>query len=822
MDPRPFTGPLRVAALALLAAASPGCGGGEELAGHPHLVRDLLAGGPDEVVEQHGVLHPDPDRQWVPHGRAGWLLYTDEYAPGAFSVWCDRPVARLEFSAFEPADRTLSVLCWIAPAADPEAPEEERVTVRLNGVAVGEGTVGLGPTRIEVEVPAAVWRAGTNALELDLGGVRETPGGESLGLAVAEVRYDRPSLVDAEPAERRLVLQPGNRVRYLVEHPADDPGGLELELRGRGRGTVEVAFTALDPTTGLAPGEPDAVLAVGTDGSQLAARLPLPATGGRVLQTELRWLGEGDSGLELEALGLYGLRRPELTPVLFISIDTLAAEHMSVYGYGRRTTPELERFAQDAVVFERCAANAPWTLPSYMSVMTGLHAFAHYREFDWGTGFRPELWDTWELATNRWTLAEMLRARGYRTAGFVDNLWLTDKFNFPQGFEVFDFSAGEIPREDPEGGIRHVLPLADAWLDALAPGEPYFLFLHAFDVHGPYLPQPPYAGTFTGDPLFDAEHRAPAGGMEKAFGSIPVYIARGVVPEGEIPTELATGPIHADYDEEILALDAELGRYFDSLKARGLYDPALIVLTADHGETTVDHDFYFGHGVVWEDVARVPLMVKLPGNERGGTRIAGSVQLVDLMPTLMDLVGLDPERPGLHGRSLLPALQGEPLAPRPTFTQGGVMAQAAVELGGWKLIELRPADQSSIQTMITSPFLDREWRQGLLPELGGSVLTYEVFDRILERLPKRQIAPVLKAELQGVRHELYYLPDDPDERVNLAAEHPDRVAELARHLRVLEEEVSIAQGRARSSATVVEFSEEELTELGKLGYTDVR
>jgi len=783
----------------------------------PPGARNLLTSVPDGLVEQPGRLRPTEERQWMPYARLNWLEYTLDSSEGLY-VWGHAPRQGLDLYVVDSVDRTIEFTAWLPTVAG--APETETVVAWLNGKRLGEVELGRSPRELEVEALGPLWRHGRNLFELEVEQVRVNEYGAQLSLALAEVSYDVERRVEHDRADGELTLDSGTRARW--HHEGTEAARLLVTARGESGGQIVVRFRAFDSRTGTYEDADLSEARLLVQDGLAHGEVEIPTRHGSTVRIEVAW--EGEDELEFDELAIDGAARMEMPSILFLSIDTLAAGHMSVYGYERETTPNLERFAEDAVVFERCATNAPWTLPSYMSQMTGLYPHAHRLDFaGWREGRSPQLWDNWELAPNRWTIAEALRARGYFTGGFVDNLWLTEKLNFPQGFDVYDSSAGDIELEDPDGGIRRTAPLAREWISGLPTGEPFFAFVHAFDVHGPYMPEP-NEQRFHGDGLW-SEAMVPAGGTDKGFGAVPEYIAASELEledleETPLPPEIALGPIHADYDEEIFNLDADLGELFAWMKSEGLYDDTLIVISSDHGETIDQKNFYFGHGVIWEPVRHIPLMIKLPKNQRAGSRVAREVQLVDLYPTFLEVSGLEPRRPELHGQSLMPALEGEGFTPKPTYTQAGVMQQFAIEMDGWKLLEMRPRYASALECKITSPYLDMEPIYERVPALEGRVLTQGVIDTITEQFgTRRELGRFLGEHLPEVVHELYYLPDDPGELNNLAEAEPEKLAELLERASDIAERIEVAKGHAISSGMPVTFSEDEMSELAAIGYS---
>jgi arylsulfatase len=789
------------AALALCAA----CSSGDDAADTEPLAIDLLARGALERVEERTAIRPEPELQWGELSRPGWLPHTEHDPVGGAHVWSDRARVAVMLPAVGPGERELVLRAWIGG--------EERTAeakVRLNGTLLGTVTLDTKPGVRRIVGPAPAWGRGRNLLELevDTGALHRGPDGRYRGIALGEVRYGTERRVTRDAATGSLRMDPGTAVRVTAT-TAGRPGRVVVRPASEAGGRLSVGFLHLDPRTGerRADDLPPATFDVDADTRDAVVPLPRAAT---PVVVELAWDGSRPctiAGLELV--------EPEPAPrpsIVFISIDTLAARHTSLYGYPRETTPRLAAFAEQSTVFERCASNAPWTAPSYMAAMTGVYSSSFRMDLEGGTKGEGSPY-LHKLPESRLTVAEALRARGYRTAGFFDVLLLGARFGFGQGFERYDDSAARIDATDPTGGLRHIVPNALSWLDEREGDEPYFLFVHAYDVHGPYLPDAPWRGRFADG---DGERELPAGALTHSFGAIPEYIARGEVPEGDIPRHLPVAPIVAAYDEEILALDDALGELLDGLRERGVLDEAYVIVSADHGESTDDHA-YFGHGLLYEEVLHVPLVVHVPGGT--GRRVATSVQLVDLAPTVFELTGVGDASAWVHGRSLAPLLRGADLPAAPTFAEGGVMRQAAVELDGWKLIEMYPAEEALPQTMLSNPRLDAEWLAENAPEVGDGPIDYATILALIQRFGDAMpFARELQAQLPGPVHELYHLPSDPLELRDLSAEQPDRVAELLAHLRAAQQRRE--EARQAGAETRVVLNASDLAELSKLGYVD--
>ena len=311
--------------------------------------------------------------------------------------------------------------------------------------------------------------------------------------------------------------------------------------------------------------------------------------------------------------------------VILVSLDTLRYDHCGFNGYERDTTPFLDRFAQECIVFDRAYTTMSWTLIAHMSMVTGLYPTQH------GV-VEAEL----ALSPEVPTLAQRLAAEGYTNLGVHYPGWLDRRFGFGRGFGTYESApnAEEAGRELEVG------------LEAVRPGWPFFMFVHLFDIHsgvlmGPsssmYNPPPPF------DELFMPGARAALGGVDmKAWWDRPAA-----------PTALQKQAITALYDGGIRYVDSKLEAWFTEWESRGLLDDTIVIITSDHGEGLRQRQARFGgHGDLHEEGLRIPLLVRLPRGERGGERLDSLVSLVDIVPTVLELAGLDRDE-RLPGRSLV-------------------------------------------------------------------------------------------------------------------------------------------------------------------------
>jgi arylsulfatase A-like enzyme len=427
----------------------------------------------------------------------------------------------------------------------------------------------------------------------------------------------------------------------------------------------------------------------------------------------------------------------EMPPnLLLVTIDTLRRDHCSVYGYERDTTPRLRAFAGKGVRFDAAYAPGPITGPTHATLFTGLFPVGH-----------GVVKNGLVLDPDHETLAERLQARGYQTGAIVSSFAVDSRFGLSQGFERyrdrFDPARSSIVWKEWEGhqvseGFDQPAPDATRraiqWLDAREASRPFFLWVHYFDPHSPYI--------------------AP-----RRF--------RRFLPEGGPSPEAARAI--ALYDAEIAYTDFWLGKLLGALSERGLDADTLVAITSDHGEGLQDHGYMFHDFQLYEEAVRVPLLLRWPGRIVGGRVIGTPTSLVDLMPTLLDLLGVEagPEMQGVSrarqltgraaGREPAPAifLQRRPF--RATKIAGFDVAGDgfAVRVGRWKYIET--------------------------PEEGG--------------------------------RELYDLEVDPGESENVYAENAAVGDELSARIQVFRRSHARGEGAGR-------VSEEDRARLEALGYAD--
>jgi arylsulfatase A-like enzyme len=329
----------------------------------------------------------------------------------------------------------------------------------------------------------------------------------------------------------------------------------------------------------------------------------------------------------------------EVIPIVLISNDTMRADHLGCYGYERDTSPVFDAFAQEAVLFEEAFTPESYTLTAHMSMLTGLYPKNH--------GLTENL----NLREEALILPEALRNRGYVTGGFAGmEWWFTAWRGFAQGMHMHD-----VP--DVYRSVFDTYALARHWLNHL-PNDRFFLFLHNYDLHSKLDYGLPYDSNDDRFRQFSAAIADPPAfpAIEQRENSATLYLAEFNADDASL-SAAQNEYMRALYDDCIRKVDFAAGEVFQLLKDRGLYDRALIIVTSDHGEAFGEQGRYL-HGDVYEHNIHVPLLIKFPDQQYGGTRVKGMVHLMDIYPTVLDVLGMEaPE--GLDGQSLMPLIQGQ-------------------------------------------------------------------------------------------------------------------------------------------------------------------
>jgi len=307
--------------------------------------------------------------------------------------------------------------------------------------------------------------------------------------------------------------------------------------------------------------------------------------------------------------------------VVLISIDTLRRDHLSLYGYRRRTTPGLEAFAREAVVFEDAVSTSSWTLPAHASLLTSTYPGVHGATSS-KVGLSPE-WPG---------LPRLLRDAGYFTQAMVTHVYLSKEYGMGEGFERHRYL--------PETRAEEITDQAIHFLEGRGDSD-FFLFLHYYDPHWHYDPPAPY------DRAFDPSYEGETTGIWWDFKELDA--------DSIDPKDLHH--IQALYDGEILYTDRQIERLFQEMKRIEVFENALVVVTSDHGEEFLDHGRWEHQKTLYEEQLRVPLVIKFPRGVSRPRRVSQQVSLVDVAPTVLEALEV-PAPPTFEGRSLLAAARG--------------------------------------------------------------------------------------------------------------------------------------------------------------------
>ena len=475
--------------------------------------------------------------------------------------------------------------------------------------------------------------------------------------------------------------------------------------------------------------------------------------------------------------------RPPPPPLnlLLITIDTLRADHLSCYGYPRPTSPTIDRLAREGALFEEAITTRGQTWPSLTSLFTGEYPLVH--------GVRT---NGQRMAAGRRTLAVDLSEAGYRTAAFLTNM-----------------SEAHHPGIDTIVACRRLGAPQWRWDDAAVaagldllektPRGPWFLWFHLIDPHMPYAPPKPW----------DAVYR------ERGAG-VPPRAHQGDFRDLALSTAAVSQSVVDEYvalyDGQINAVDVNVARILAALDSLGLRDRTLIVLVADHGEDHFERNRYFGHSCsIYQQTVRVPLIISLPGQIRAGI-IAEPIEMIDLRPTILELLGRDAPR-GIQGSSRAERVAGGSVAAaaerRPRGLGQPPSADSSALPSG-----ASSRDQHAFETVI-------EWSE---QTVGGSRSFFIWRDRQWKYVfnpDQHRIDNEFWRETEGpgyivAREELYDLDSDPGEMRNLAGEHPDVAARMRARLSARVGELRAIAGTAGVASDSIDAATAEA--LRALGY----
>ena len=401
------------------------------------------------------------------------------------------------------------------------------------------------------------------------------------------------------------------------------------------------------------------------------------------------------------------------TNIILISLDTLRADHLSCYGYPQKTSPHIDLLAKDSVLFSNTFAPSPWTLPSHISLMTSLNTINH-----------QVYYNRQKIDSSIMTLADFLRNRGYFTSAFTGGGFVSGIFGLNKGFDSYHVR-GQINSDDSASKVGQA---ALEWIERNKDRD-FFLFLHTYQIHTPYFSPEPYNETFLNE---NSEFKRIDPGelglsRRRRFKTLSEVMRQNII-------DLYDGCIRYTDEHLIMAL-------IDKLKESNLYDRTMIILTSDHGEEFFEHKGWIHSHSVYNEVIKIPLIIKFPQSKYSGNKIDKFARLIDVMPTILDELDIDYSDQLIDGESLLDLIRENKknrignerifISDLASNVQGiHIPQKVALNLGQYKLI------------------LNEKY----LPE-----------DLAYFRHPPPQLQEI----------ELYDLGNDPDEMINIAQKDPE-------------------------------------------------
>jgi arylsulfatase A-like enzyme len=428
---------------------------------------------------------------------------------------------------------------------------------------------------------------------------------------------------------------------------------------------------------------------------------------------------------------------PSPSNILLITVDTLRADHLSSYGYPRRTTPVLDRLAAEGVRFDQAAVQWPKTTPSFASMFTATYSKDNdiVRRVGIPVSCRFEM------------LAKVLQRRGYTTQAVVANGALGSEFNFNQGFDTYVETwklktHGTGNPNQAEAVTRLAVGLLDGLAKASSARRPWFLWVHYIDPHFPYTPPSKWRDLFQGDRFFDRSRKVPTSDRPtQQMGGI----GRREVLDGHDDLAFYV----ARYDAAVAYADAQIGVLLEEMRRRRLLGRTLTAFTSDHGESLGEHAYYFDHGRYgFQTCLRVPLIIHDPGvlAPRADVR---PVELLDLAPTLLEAAGVAlPGGVWKQGRSLTPRLRGLPM---PT---GGAAGPGAPPLAfseaGWETNNKwqKAVRDGRFKLLYAQTYHEQRW-------IAGEGVPFALYDLAADPLETQNVADRHPAEVERLKRALW-------------------------------------------------------------------
>ncbi|MCX6559902.1 MAG: sulfatase [Candidatus Aminicenantes bacterium] len=435
--------------------------------------------------------------------------------------------------------------------------------------------------------------------------------------------------------------------------------------------------------------------------------------------------------------------------VVLISIDTLRPDHLGAYGYGRPVSPAIDALAAESALFRNVYSTASWTLPAHVSMMTGLNGIRH-RVFFEDDRMNPRIS----------TLAEKMRDKGYATHAVTGAGFVSAPYGFAKGFDEYGMSQVDINDPDLAGAAGKE---AVEWVERIG-DRPFFLFLHTYQVHCPYKSPRAIQDVF----LKPNPHWRSFDVSQDLGGRAGIF-----KPMSESDRDNIVGL----YDAGVRTTDENMIKpLLDFLRRKGIYDRTLIVLTSDHGDEFYEHGGWNHTHNLYDELIRVPLIIKMPAGTHAGQRLDPIVRLTDIMPTILDIVGAPYDPAAIDGRSLMPVLEGQETADRvfqaefaEDVVEVNIPQRVAVNQGKLKLVLNQPYSEAQLKFFAYPPriptaveLFDLQADPGEQRDIDGEPGRAEIVRTLVRRaqeigalIPKREkgrskIDPELERQLRAL------------------------------------------------------------------------
>ncbi len=379
--------------------------------------------------------------------------------------------------------------------------------------------------------------------------------------------------------------------------------------------------------------------------------------------------------------------------VVFVSFDTLRADHLHFMGYSKNTSPTLDKLASNGFIFTNAVSASSWTLPATMSWFTGVYPSVHQilNKFTLKGPNEQEISNLKKLSPGLLTMAEIFQKDGYKTGGFTGGAGVNHEFGFAAGFDEY------IDDQD-FAGFEYSYPKAVEWIKKNR-NEKLFVFLHGYNIHGQYVPPEGYDFRF-----LDFTYKGKlTGSKEEQLNLREEGLAQGKLFLTQDDVRFLT----ALYDEKIARADEEFSKFYQEFKKLGLLEKTIFVITSDHGEELYEHgQIDHGHSL-YQEVIHVPLLIIIPGIK--GALISQQVRSIDLLPTILTIIGAGTDQKifsQFQGKNLTDTMKGDNLnlqAFSETDYRYAVFKRAITSADSWKYITDLETSNNELYSLKNDP-----------------------------------------------------------------------------------------------------------------------